>query len=72
MKTILYIFLLTTSFVSAQNITTKLVDEENKPLAAISIEIENSAKKNYDLTSDENGIFNFEIEQASSFTIYIK
>ena len=72
MKTILYIFLFATSFVSAQNITTKLVDEENKPLAAISIEIETSAKKNYDLTSDENGIFNFEIEQASSFTIYIK
>ena len=72
MKTILYIFLFATSFVSAQNITTRLVDEENKPLAAISIEIETSAKKKHDLTSDENGIFNFEIEQASSFTIYIK
>lgn len=72
MKIILYIFTLTTSFISAQNITTKLIDDENKPLSAISIEVETSSKKNYDLTSDKNGDFNFEIEQAPSFTIYIK
>ena len=72
MKIILYIFTLTTSFISAQNITTKLIDDENKPLSAISIEVETSSKKNYDLTSDKNGDFNFELEQASSFTIYIK
>lgn len=72
MKNFIYFLFLLPNFVLSQTITGKIVNNEQQPLSTISIEIETSKKENFNLESDENGNFMFDLNQANTFTVYIK
>ena len=72
MKNYIFLFVLFPFVGFAQIITGKITDNQNQKLALVSLEIETSNQKTIDLQSDENGYFSFDLEEATSFILYIK
>ena len=72
MKILMTFFLLLPNLIFAQIISGKIIDEQNQPIKNSSVEVEIPSQDPIIIESNENGEFNFELQQASTFTIYIK
>ncbi|WP_312556978.1 outer membrane beta-barrel family protein [Empedobacter brevis] len=72
MKTTAYLLLFFPQLIFAQLTTGKLIDEQNQAIKNSSVEVEIPSLEPIVLETDENGQFSFELNQAKSFSIYIK
>ena len=72
MKATAYLLLFFPQLIFAQLTTGKLIDEQNQAIKNSSVEVEIPSLEPIVLETDENGQFSFELNQAKSFTIYIK
>ncbi|MDM1074063.1 hypothetical protein HX001_16385 [Empedobacter brevis] len=72
MKATAYLLLFFPQLIFAQLTIGKLIDEQNQAIKNSSVEVEIPSLEPIVLETDENGQFSFELNQAKSFTIYIK